>query len=170
MEIKKGDNVVVISGDEKGKKAVVAQVIPAKNKVVLDGLNMVTKHMKARSANQPGGKMQQPAPMDASNVMLVCPICGEATKVAHEKVDGKNVRKCKKCGAVIDVKAAAPKKATAKKATAKKSVKKSEETEVVPESETAVTEEAPKAKKTATKRATSKKAAPKAEATETEVK
>ena len=122
MEIKKGDNVVVLTGKDKGKKAAVIKAYPADNKVVLDGLNMVTKHVKARSAQQPGGKVEQPAAIDASNVMLVCPSCGKATKVAHEKVDGKNVRKCKKCGAVIDAKAA-PKKATAKKATAKKTVK-----------------------------------------------
>ena len=161
MEIKKGDNVVVISGEEKGKKASVIKVYPSKNRVVLDGLNMVTKHVKARGANQPGGKVQQPAAIDASNVMLVCPECGAATKVAHAKVDGKNVRKCKKCGAVIDVKATA-KKASAKKATAKKSVKKSTEEEL-PATETTVTEEAPKAKKTASKKTTKK-------ATETEVK
>ena len=126
MEIKKGDNVVVLTGKDKGKKAAVIKAYPADNKVVLEGLNMVTKHVKARSAQQPGGKVEQPAAIDASNVMLVCPTCGKATKVAHEKVDGKNVRKCKKCGAVIDAKAA-PKKATAKKATAKKSAKKAED-------------------------------------------
>ena len=172
MEIKKGDNVVVITGEEKGKKATVIKVIPAKNRVVLDGLNMVTKHVKARGANQPGGKTKQPAPIDASNVMLVCPVCGAATKVAHDKVDGKNVRKCKKCGAIIDAKKEAPKKATAKK-TVKKSAKNAEA--ALPETEAAVTEApatevAPKAKKAPTKRAPAKKAAPKAEKAETEVK
>ncbi|MBQ9369855.1 MAG: 50S ribosomal protein L24 [Clostridia bacterium] len=163
MEIKKGDTVVVISGEEKGKKATVIKAYPSKRKVVLEGVNMVTKHMKPRGANQPGGKVEQPAPIDVSNVMLVCPECGKATKVAHDKVEGKNVRKCKKCGAVIDTKAA-PKKATAKKA--KKSVKKSEEPAA--ETVTEETETAPKAKK-ATKKAT-KKTAPATDATETEVK
>ncbi len=147
MEIKKGDNVVVLTGKDKGKKASVIKAYPSDNKVVLEGLNMVTKHVKARSANQPGGKVEQPAAIDASNVMLVCPTCGKATKVAHEKVDGKNVRKCKKCGAVIDVKAA-PKKATAKKATAKKSTK---------------ADAAEPAEQTATKKAAPKKATKKAE-------
>ena len=142
MEIKKGDNVVVLTGKDKGKKAAVIKAYPADNKVVLDGLNMVTKHVKARSAQQPGGKVEQPAAIDASNVMLVCPACGKATKVAHEKVDGKNVRKCKKCGAVIDAKAA-PKKAE-KPANAAETTEKT-------------------VKATATKKAT-KKAAPKAEA------
>ena len=143
MEIKKGYNVVVLTGKDKGKKADVIKAYPADNKVVLEGLNMVTKHVKARSAQQPGGKVEQPAAIDASNVMLVCPSCGKATKVAHEKVDGKNVRKCKKCGAVIDTKAAS-KKASAKKATAKKASKKDDE---------AVASETAKATKKATKKA-----------------
>ena len=125
MEIKKGDNVVVLTGKDKGKKAAVIKAYPADNKVVLEGLNMVTKHVKARSAQQPGGKVEQPAAIDASNVMLVCPSCGKATRIAHENQDGKNVRKCKKCGAVIEMKEA-QKKATAKKATAKKATKKAE--------------------------------------------
>jgi len=160
MEIKKGDTVVVISGEEKGKKATVIKAYPSKHKVVLEGVNMVTKHMKARGANQPGGKVEQPAAIDVSNVMLVCPVCGKATKVAHAKADGKNVRTCKKCGAVIDQKAA---KATAKKA--KKSVKKSTEEPAAEQTATEEVETAPKAKK-ATKK-TVKKTAP---ATETEVK
>ena len=77
-----------------------------------------------------------------------CPVCGKATKVAHEAQDGKNVRKCKKCGAVLDGKAAAPKKATAKKATAKKSVKKADAELPV--------EEAPATEKPAPKKAVRK--------------
>ena len=149
MEIKKGDNVVVLTGKDKGKKAAVIKAYPADNKVVLEGLNMVTKHVKARSAQQPGGKVEQPAAIDASNVMIVCPACGKATKVAHDKVDGKNVRKCKKCGASLDQKAT---KKTAKKSSVKKSVKKAEED--LPATEEAVTETAPK--KTAVKKSTKK--------------
>ena len=152
MEIKKGDNVVVLTGKDKGKKGAVVKAYPADNKVVIDGINMVVKHMKPRGANQPGGKIDQPAAIDASNVMIVCPECGKATRIAHEKVDGKNVRKCKKCGANLDVKAT--KKATAKKATAKKTVKKTEEA-ALPAEEAPVTETAPK-KKTAVKKATKK--------------
>ena len=156
MEIKKGDNVVVLTGKDKGKKAAVIKAYPADKKVVLEGLNMVTKHVKPRGANQPGGKVEQPAAIDVSNVMLVCPECGKATKVAHEKVDGKNVRKCKKCGAIIDAKAS--KKAPVKKATAKKSTKKAAEAEL-PASEETVSETtaAPK-KKTAVKKTTKKSA------------
>lgn len=158
MEIKKGDKVVVLTGKDKGKKADVIKAYPADNKVVLEGLNMVTKHVKPRSANQPGGKTTQPAAIDVSNVMLVCPECGAQTKIAHEKVNGKNVRKCKKCGAILDGKATA-KKATAKKATAKKSTKKVAEA-ALPATEEAVTEEPKKApvKKTAVKKTTKKSA------------
>ena len=157
MEIKKGDNVVVLTGKDKGKKAAVIKAYPADNKVVLEGLNMVTKHVKPRGANQPGGKTEQPAAIDVSNVMLVCPECGKATKIAHEKQDGKNVRKCKKCGAILDGKAAAKKATATKKATAKKSVKKAAEVEL-PATEEAVSEEKPAPKKTAVKKATKKSA------------
>lgn len=148
MEIKKGDTVVILTGKDKGKKGAVIKAIPADKKVVVEGLNMVTKHVKPRGANQPGGKVDQPAAIDVSNVMLVCPVCGAPTKVAHEKADGKNVRKCKKCGALLDGKAAAPKKATAKKATAKKSVKKADAELPV--------EEAPATEKPAPKKAVRK--------------
>ncbi|HAE88455.1 MAG TPA: 50S ribosomal protein L24 [Clostridiales bacterium] len=145
MEIKKGDTVVILTGKDKGKKGAVIKASPADKKVVVEGLNMVTKHVKPRGANQPGGKVDQPAAIDVSNVMLVCPVCGKATKVAHEAQDGKNVRKCKKCGAVLDGKAVAPKKATAKKATAKKSVKKADAelpAEEAPATETAAPKKA----------------------------
>ena len=125
MEIKKGDTVVILTGKDKGKKGAVIKASPADKKVVVEGLNMVVKHVKPRGANQPGGKVDQPAAIDVSNVMLVCPECGAPTKVAHEKVGKKNIRKCKKCGALLDGKTA-QKKTTAKKATAKKSVKKAD--------------------------------------------
>lgn len=157
MEIKKGDNVVVLTGKDKGKKAAVIKAYPADNKVVLEGLNMVTKHVKPRSANQPGGKVEQPAAIDVSNVMIVCPECGKATKIAHDKVDGKNVRKCKKCGAVLDGKATA-KKQTAKKATAKKSVKKAADAEIPAEGAAQTETKAAPKKKTAVKKTTAKSA------------
>ena len=153
MEIKKGDTVVILTGKDKGKQGPVVAALPADKKVVVDGLNMVTKHVKPRGANQPGGKMDQPAAIDVSNVMLVCPICGAPTKVAHEKAEGKNVRKCKKCGAILDGKTATKK--PAKKATAKKSTKKAAEAELPKEEAVAESKPAPKK---ATKKATKKSA------------
>jgi large subunit ribosomal protein L24 len=71
MHVKKGDNVIVIAGKEKGKKSVIVRVIPATNKVVLEGLNMVKKHTKPKKAGEKGGIIEIPQPIDASNVKLV---------------------------------------------------------------------------------------------------
>lgn len=102
MLVKKGDQAVVISGKEKGKKGKVAQVIPTTGKVVIENVNVVSRHKKPRSAQDKGGIMKKAAPIDASNVMVVCPSCGKATRVAHKVIDGEKARVCKKCGASLD--------------------------------------------------------------------
>ena len=102
MIVKKGDQAVVISGKEKGKKGKVAQVIPSTGKVVIENVNVVSRHKKPRSAQEKGGIMKKAAPIDASNVMVVCPACGKATRVAHKIIDGEKARVCKKCGASLD--------------------------------------------------------------------
>lgn len=102
MVVKKGDQAVVISGKEKGKKGKVAQVIPSTGKVVIENVNVVSRHKKPRSAQDKGGIMKKAAPIDASNVMVVCPACGKATRVAHKIIDGEKARVCKKCGASLD--------------------------------------------------------------------
>lgn len=123
INIKKGDNVIVIAGDDKGNKGVVVSAQPEKNKVVVEGINVVTKHRKPRSAQDNGGIVKQPSAIDVSNVAVVCPACGEATKVVfiETEVNGKmkRVRSCKKCKAALDAKKAA-KKAPAKRAPRKK--------------------------------------------------
>ena len=102
MIVKKGDQAVVISGKEKGKKGKVSQVIPTTGKVVIETVNVVSRHKKPRSAQEKGGIMKKAAPIDASNVMVVCPACGKATRVAHKIIDGEKARVCKKCGASLD--------------------------------------------------------------------
>ena len=111
MFVKSKDQVVVISGKDKGAKGKIVTASPKTGKVVVEGVAMVTKHQKSRAQGQPGGIIKKEAFIDASNVMLVCPKCGKATRVAHKTVevtgkDGKtskkNVRICKKCGAEID--------------------------------------------------------------------
>lgn len=98
MYIKKGDKVQVLSGKDRGKQGVVLRALPAENKVVVEGVSVVKKAVKPNAANQQGGIVSQEAPIDASNVNLVCPECGKVTRVGHEK-DGKNkLRVCKKCG------------------------------------------------------------------------
>ncbi|MBQ7327507.1 MAG: 50S ribosomal protein L24 [Clostridia bacterium] len=122
MTVKKGDNVVVIAGKEKGKTGKVVEVFPKDNRVLVDGLNIVTKHQKARKQDEKSAIVKKSAPIEASNVMVVCPVCGKATRVAHNEIDGKKVRTCKKCAASLDKEFV---KATKKEA--KKNIAKAEE-------------------------------------------
>ncbi len=108
MNIRSGDTVEVIVGgaETRGKRGKVIVVNPETHRVVVEGLNLVTKHKKPRSAQEQGGKFEQPRPIDISNVALVCPKCGQATRVNHVLGDnGKYIRSCHKCGAVIDARA-----------------------------------------------------------------
>lgn len=102
MTIKTGDTVVVIAGKDKGKTGKVSAVYADANKVLVDDVNVVTKHQKPRSQQDKGGIVKKSAPIDASNVQVVCPVCGKATRVAHSEIDGKKVRSCKKCNGSLD--------------------------------------------------------------------
>lgn len=124
MNIKKGDNVLVITGKDKGKTGKVVDVNPKNNKVTVENVNVVTKHQKPRSQQDKGGIIKKTAPFEASNAMVICPTCGKATRVAHAEVDGKNVRICKKCGACLDKEFAKKAKKEAKKSA--KTVKNAE--------------------------------------------
>ena len=111
MHVKTKDTVIVISGKDKGKKGKITAAFPKLNRVTVEGVNVVTKHQKARNAQQPGGIIHKDMPIDASNVMLVCPKCGRPTRVSHKVERGTDdngkatrsmIRICKKCGAEID--------------------------------------------------------------------
>lgn len=127
MKVKKNDNVVVLTGKDKKKTGKVLAVMPKANKVVVEGVNVQSKSKKARTANETSQIIKKEGAIDASNVLVICPVCNKATRVAHAEVDGKKVRVCKKCGASLDVKPekaskkavkeeeAAPKKATTRK-------------------------------------------------------
>lgn len=121
MTIKSGDSVVVIAGKDKGKTGKVTAVYADENKVLVDNVNIVSKHQKPKSQQDKGGIFKRPAPIEASNVLVVCPVCGKATRVGHKEVDGKKFRACKKCGASLDKEFV---KATKKEA--KKAIKASE--------------------------------------------
>jgi large subunit ribosomal protein L24 len=97
MKIKKNDQIIVISGKDKGKKAKVLQVFPAKAKVLLENLNMRKKHIKPKKSGEKGEMVQIPVPLDASNVKLVCSKCGQPTRVGYKIVAEKKFRICKKC-------------------------------------------------------------------------
>ena len=101
MDIKKGDTVIVIAGKDKGKSGAVLEVRPLENRVVVDKLNLVTKHQKQRNVRvgeHREGRYETPAGLDRSNVMLVNPETGQPTKVSHKIVDGKVVRASRKTG------------------------------------------------------------------------
>lgn len=102
MNVKKNDTVVVLTGKYNGKQGKVIATSPKANKVVVEGVNMQKKHEKARKANQTSKIVEAEGPIDASNVMVVCDACKKATRVKHSVVDGKKVRVCAKCGAVLD--------------------------------------------------------------------
>lgn len=158
MLVKKGDQAVVISGKEKGKKGKVAQVIPTTGKVVIENVNVVSRHKKPRSAQDKGGIMKKAAPIDASNVMVVCPSCGKATRVAHKVIDGEKARVCKKCGASLDKDMKKQVKKDAKVEAKAKAAAKTEEKEVKAESKAKAT-----TKKSTASTAAKKPAAKKAE-------
>ena len=103
LNIKTGDKVQVISGNKenKGKQGKVVSVSAKENKVIVEGVNMVTKHVKPKQAGQLGGRVQAEGALYASKVMLVCPKCDKTTRVAHKIEDGKKIRVCKHCGAEL---------------------------------------------------------------------
>ena len=108
MNVRSGDTVEILVGgsENRGKRGKVTVADPKAGKVIVEGLNMVTKHKKPRSAQDQGGIIERPRAIDVSNVALVCPKCGKTTRVAHVLGEnGKYLRSCKKCGAVIDTKA-----------------------------------------------------------------
>ena len=98
MHIKKDDKVVVISGNDKGKEGKVLEVSPKEGKVIVDGVHVVSKHVKPRRMGDPGGIIKAEGAIYASKVMLVCPKCGKPTRKSSRVVDGKKVRHCTKCG------------------------------------------------------------------------
>ena len=102
MSIKKGDLIVVLSGKDKGKQGKVLEVMPADRKVVVEGINIVTRHAKPRKQGEQGGLLKKEAAIYACKVQKVCPKCNKATRPAHKMLaDGKKVCVCKKCGAEI---------------------------------------------------------------------
>ncbi|CCJ33300.1 MULTISPECIES: 50S ribosomal protein L24 [Caloramator] len=98
VHVKRGDTVLVISGKDKGKKGEVLKVFPEKNRVIVKGVNIVSKHVRPNMANRQGGIIKQEAPIHASNVMLYCTKCNKPTRIAHKFLeDGSKVRVCKHC-------------------------------------------------------------------------
>lgn len=102
MKIRRGDKVKVITGEERGKTGKVLKVFPKKGTAIVEGLNFIHRHTRPSSRNQQGGIVEKEAPIHLSNLMVVCPGCGEAEGMRIERdPDGTRRRKCKSCGEVI---------------------------------------------------------------------
>jgi large subunit ribosomal protein L24 len=103
MKIKKNDTVIVIAGKDRGKKGKVRHALPNKDRVIVEGLNMMKRHSRARRAARQAGIIELEAPIHVSNVMLLCGKCGKPTRISFRFLaDGKRVRICNSCREVID--------------------------------------------------------------------
>lgn len=97
MKIKKGDQVRVIAGKEKGKTGRVISTIPSGGKVILDGINMVHRHRRPKKQGEKGQIVEISSPMNVSNIMLLCPLCSKVVRVEQSVSGSRKERKCKKC-------------------------------------------------------------------------
>ena len=102
MKIKKGDLVSVVSGDEKGKSGRVLHVLPGDNRLIVERVNMVKRHMRPTTDFPQGGIQEKEASIHISNVMLVCPRCGQAARAGSRMAEKTKVRFCRKCNEVVD--------------------------------------------------------------------
>ncbi len=102
MNIKKGDRVKVLTGKDAGAEGVVLEAFPQKQRVSVEKVNVVKKHLRPTQANPSGGISEMEAPIHVSNVQIVCPACKKPTRINMRREDGKKVRVCNKCGADID--------------------------------------------------------------------
>jgi large subunit ribosomal protein L24 len=98
MHVKRDDNVIVISGDDKGRRGKVVAVSPKEGKLMVEGVNVVSKHVKPRRRGEPGGIIKTESALYACKVQLYCGKCERGVRIGHKKIDGKNVRICAKCG------------------------------------------------------------------------
>lgn len=156
MKVKKNDTVLILAGKDAGKTGTVIEVFPKTNKVKVEGINIQKKSKKARSAQEQSQIVEQIGAIDASNVEVICSVCGKAVRVAYKVVDGKKARVCRKCGANLDA---------VKPAKAKKATKKADDSAEKPATKKKTTKKAEgeTTEKPATKRKTTKKVEDKAE-------
>lgn len=103
MKVKKNDTVMVIAGKDKKKTGKVIEAMPKQNKIRVDGINVQKRSKKARSSKETSAIVEQVGAIDVSNVLVVCPACGKATRVGYSTEGDKKIRVCKKCGASLDV-------------------------------------------------------------------
>lgn len=103
LHVKTGDEVVVINGKYRGKKGKILQAAPSEGKVIVEGINIITKHVKPRKMGEAGGLIKAESALYADKVQLICPKCGKPTRVGHKlSENGKKMRVCKKCNAEFE--------------------------------------------------------------------
>jgi len=102
--VRKNDNVVVITGRDRGKRGRVLQLVPGKNRLIVEGVNIVKRHTRPNPRqNVKGGIVEREAPLHASNVQIICPECGAQTRIGRRLLgDGRKVRFCRKCDGIVD--------------------------------------------------------------------
>ncbi len=101
MRIRKGDQVQIIAGKDRGKRGKILRTLPEEKKAVVEGLNLVKRHRRPRKSGEKGQRVEVPAPIDISNVMLVCSHCGKPARVGYKVTDNSKHRVCKKCKAEV---------------------------------------------------------------------
>ena len=155
LHIKKGDKVKILSGDEKGKTGKVLEMFPKDNRAIVEGINIVSRHKKPRSAQEAGGITKTEAPIGLSKLQVVCPVCGTAARMGFVIEGDKKSRVCKKCGKAIDNKDIKKEKEKAK-SKAKKEQAQDAVTEAPKSDAVEAVQEKPAAKKTTVKKTESK--------------
>lgn len=101
MKVKKGDTVLIISGKDKGRVAKILRSLPKDRMILVDGINLKNKHVKPKKQGEKGQVVAVPAPLDVSDVKLICPRCSKAVRIGYKIQDNKKLRICKKCKAEI---------------------------------------------------------------------
>lgn len=102
LSVRKGDRVRIIAGKDAGKEGKVLRSFPEKERVVVEGANMIKRHQRPTNQMPQGGILEREGTIHVSNVMLVCPGCGQPTRVGHKREEGVRTRVCKKCGNAVD--------------------------------------------------------------------
>ena len=98
MRIKKGDNIIVIAGKDKGRRGKVIRVLPKEGLITAQNINLKKKHQKPKTGGKKGEKIETPRPFSVSAVMLICKNCGKPVRIGYKNLDDKKIRVCKKCG------------------------------------------------------------------------
>jgi large subunit ribosomal protein L24 len=101
MKIKKGDTVLILSGKDRSRKGKVLEAFPKESRILVEGMNLRKKHQKPKKSGEKGQIVEMPGPIHISNVKLICPKCGKATRIKYKITEGKRYRICRNCGQEI---------------------------------------------------------------------